>query len=164
MDNINNKISKKISIIDGGGYRAPTATTGLNINHPIFYGITDIIPYWHYGGSFTPTNGGVSLGIINKSTSNSQYDAEIVNYLDNDEKGRRVDINIYFMENYLNNYKLLVQALIWAAKKLPKTSKILQFNPNSIKLNNNLDANNYAINNLKTGSIDPLALSNPGIM
>ena len=85
----------------------------LNSNHPILYGISNIVPY-QYCSQFSPINGATGLGNLNG--------ANLLTYLDDTTgKGRRIDMNLYGGNigfNYAGNDRTFLQSMLWAARKI----------------------------------------------
>ena len=115
-------------------------------SHILFNGITSIIPYY-CSSNFTPINNSINLG------NNNNFN--LLNYLDDfTSKGRRIDLNLYPF-NVLQNdtsltggSRLILQCLLWCARRIDKFSYSLTFDPNNMQYVSNTNMNNYKIINV----------------
>jgi len=85
----------------------------LNSNHPILYGIPNIVPS-QYCSQFSPINGATGLGDLNG--------ANLLTYLDDTTgKGRRIDMNLYgagLSQGFTGVDRTILQSMLWAARKI----------------------------------------------
>ena len=131
-----------------------TASSVSSSNHPILYGVNSINGLYFMCPTFTSINGATTIGSVSGTN--------LINYLDDNTLGRRVDLNYIpacgtninnlIGSNYSNDTtttstnRITLQACLWAAKKIGyninTTTKIDFSNP----LLPNLQVSKSAVN------------------